>query len=362
MSLLLIHLPIVSAGVTSIDFRVVDLNFELEDPVYSSLTRVSGISRGAAVGIVADAGPRHYTPSAVLWAAHSNIHALLPSPGPSAEATAIWNDQIVGHTRIAYDEPFGHALLWSGAQHQVTDLHPSGFTASSANGVAGDQQVGVGATDDQWHALLWEGSADSMIDLGGGSSFLTAANAIDGNRQGGMFNGHAALWSGSAGSMIDLNPNGYERSEVLAMSKGRQVGYAGDRAMVWSGSAASATALNPGAFEQTRATGVAGSLIVGFGSTATYSDRRALLWVDEFADPVDLELFLPQSLRGNYSAAWSIDPGTGMIAGEAAGHAVLWVPQEAALVPLPAAIYSGTVGLIICAIPHAAARWRRPRR
>ena len=113
-----------------------------------------------------------------------------------------------------------HALLWSGTAESAVDLHPAmllTFFASIANGIGGNQEVGVGYYDllnqSLSHALLWTGTGSSVIDLHPsmlGSFDISAANDTNGQFQVGYISNSetlrqdAVLWTGTASSAVDL--------------------------------------------------------------------------------------------------------------------------------------------------------------
>jgi hypothetical protein len=85
--------------------------------------------------------------------------------GETSQALSINGHQQVGRgTALTQSINEDHALLWSGTAVSVVDLTPKGFDEAIADGISGNQQVGVGvgsATHYNHHALLWTGSADS---------------------------------------------------------------------------------------------------------------------------------------------------------------------------------------------------------
>jgi hypothetical protein len=108
-----------------------------------------------------------------------------------------------------------HALLWAGTRDSVVDLHPAGFTESTAIGVAGGTQVGYGysdATANYYHALKWNGSAESAVDLHPPGWAASKIAATDGQQHAGwvypasdLSRPHAALWTGNGAEIIDLH-------------------------------------------------------------------------------------------------------------------------------------------------------------
>jgi probable HAF family extracellular repeat protein len=165
------------------------------------------------------------------------------------------------------DGAFQHAVLWNGAADLVVDLNPTnlpGIVNSSAIGISGSQQVGVGSgssPSSKTHALVWNGTASSAVDLQPqiGEFDESVANGTDGARQVGYLSNflagktHAVLWSGSAGSAVDLNPTnlaGFDYSIAYGVKSQWQVGEGGTlggflHALLWKGTADSAADLNP---------------------------------------------------------------------------------------------------------------------
>jgi uncharacterized membrane protein len=106
-------------------------------------------------------------------------------------------------------------MLWSGTAASFVDLHPAGFTSSSAVDISGLSQVGYGSNataGDSNHALLWNGTADNMIDLHPAGFTESRAEGVFGPSQVGSGSGpgtgnnsHALLWNGTASSVVDLH-------------------------------------------------------------------------------------------------------------------------------------------------------------
>jgi hypothetical protein len=178
------------------------------------------------------------------------------------------------------------------------DLHPSGFTNSSAYGISGSQQVGSGfgsATGFELHALLWSGTASSAVDLNPSGFTNSAAYGISGSQQVG--NGvpagggiaHALLWSGTASSAVDLNPSGFDVSLGYGTSGSQQVGYGagpatGDafHALLWSGTASSVVDLQSflsSDYSYSVAQGIdANGNVIGYAHHIPTGQDHAILW------------------------------------------------------------------------------------
>ena len=287
---------------------------------------------------------------ATVWI--GGTQSVLPSGGFDGTTVSGTNGvQQVGTGSSA--SIFGHALLWNGPSGLVVDLQPSalGFTSSSAAGTDGVHQVGnVGN-----HAAMWSGSAATAVDLEPiNLNGITASGAdgVKGNAQVGIgYIGsnqeHALLWHGTAASAVDLNPVGVTWSEAYGVGGGEQVGQvnfsSGDHAVMWSGTAASAVDLNPGSllgFDTSAAYDTNGVNQVGFGGgiTATSGEQHAMVWSGTADSAVDLQALLPVNYDWTFSLAYSIDDagnifgiarGTPMEGGVTQSFAVEWRPAAA---------------------------------
>jgi len=248
----------------------------------------------------------------------------------------------------------------------TTDLNPSGFSNSLANGVGGGQQVGSGSVPatgligpGSSHALLWTGTAASAVDLNPGGGFTTSqALGVGGGQQvgfgsggitGGVGMNHALLWTGTAASAVDLNPSGFARSQANGVSGGQQVGFGnspafGNHALLWMGTAASAVDLNPSGFSSSVANGVGGGQQVGFGSGSTtgFVNNHALLWTGTAASAVDLNPSGFTSSQAN-AVANGEEVGFGSPSGIAAvdSQALLWTGTAASAEDLNTFLPSG---------------------
>ncbi|HEV7681410.1 MAG TPA: hypothetical protein VGO68_04765 [Pyrinomonadaceae bacterium] len=106
----------------------------------------------------------------------------------------VGGSQSVGTGRIdgAPDPEQTHALLWLQGSTTGVDLHPLDFRYSAALDTNGQQQAGQGngpPTGYQQHALLWNGSSSNYIDLHpAGIWTASTARGIAGNQQVGNIN------------------------------------------------------------------------------------------------------------------------------------------------------------------------------
>jgi hypothetical protein len=243
---------------------------------------------------------------ALLWSgtADSAID-LNPAGYFTSTACGVNGSQQVGYGM--YDMAWSdQALLWNGSAESVVVLHAPGYTyGAAANGINDTGQVvGVGYLPDysgppnvimsKSHALLWRSSTyNDFVDLNPSGFFASSANAIFGNQQVGTGTRtdktiHAFLWSGTAGSAIDLNPRGFSESRANSLNDTQQVGYGklsttddNSHALLWSGTADSAIDLHqllPSDFTQSRAYGIdAQGNIVG-DAMDSLGNRHAILW------------------------------------------------------------------------------------
>jgi len=232
---------------------------------------IYGVGGGQQVGVGFDLG----TNLAILWPAPTAGSAVNLTPAGIDFAAAYGTDGTTqaGSGRGSLTLGSGHALAWTGTAESVVDLHPIGYSESTASFVRGGRIVGVAITFEEiYTAALWtSASPDSFISLHPEEGFFeTVATTVEGLTVAGYGNGaftddvnHALLWPNEGESYIDLHPAGYLSSFILAMSGQTQVGTASinesEHAMVWTGTAASAVDLHsllPAAFSNSRAVGI----------------------------------------------------------------------------------------------------------
>jgi hypothetical protein len=163
----------------------------------------------------------------VFWAGNSSPVELNPSAGYSTTAEAVAGTQQVGQVNV-------EAALWTGSAATYTNLNPSGYFLSNALDTNGSQQVGYASTFAQYNlgienAFLWKGSAASAVNLDPSGIQGSAALGTDGAQQVGYaYTGeylNAFLWSGTAISYVNLHPSTFVASVADAVSNGQQVGY-----------------------------------------------------------------------------------------------------------------------------------------
>ena len=234
-----------------------------------------------------------------------------------------------------------HALLWRGTSFIWKDINPAGDTDSYAYATNGQQIVGSGGVSGS-HALLWSFSnLASPTDLNPTGYSQSEAEGISSSEQVGYAittSGtpvqHAMLWSGTAASALDLNPSNVTNSYAYGIEKSVQVGCGvvppatGFHALLWKGTAASMKDLNPTGFIDSCARAVRGGVEVGYGRVSTYV-VHALVWAGTAKSAVDLQLSLPSTYT--QSEAYALD-SHGNIIGAAltttdGWHGVMWVRQ-----------------------------------
>jgi hypothetical protein len=205
---------------------------------------VTGVSGTQQVGLASNSPSALPSSHAFVWngTAQSGVdlHPVQVFPDNYSNSVARGTDgthQVGGVEYVAFEVAnIHHAALWKGTAASFVDLHPaSGYFQSEAVAVAGDQQVGWGATREDGfgkHALLWSGSAASVVDLhpninsqSGDPDFFyySVATGTNGIQQVGggevwevfRTRRHALLWNGTSESAVDLHlllPPGFTES------------------------------------------------------------------------------------------------------------------------------------------------------
>jgi hypothetical protein len=252
--------------------------------------------------------------------------------------------------------------MWlSDNSEDYVDLHVAEFLHTSAGGIHGDEQVGIGWLDSgftEFHALLWRGTAGSMVNLHPTGELWSIAEAVHSGRQVGAVSvsidaPRAALWHGTAESFVDLSNN--VRSHALGVHGDQQVGWidpAGPtvrRAALWFGTAESYVNLGgdaPNVFSAANST----NGVFQVGGSGTSGQGRAVRWSGSAESKLDLSQFLPPEYQSEISVANFIDE-SGIIVGSVGDpfsnltHAVMWVP-----VPEPATLSIIGVSLLALAL------------
>ena len=149
-----------------------------------------------------------------------------------------------------------HAGVWSGTPQSFVDIHPNGYSESSANDIHGD--LVVGEVDDATGVFAFEWNlathtTRNLNPIGNKSSQLFGT---DGNQHAGYTNNlpntfapHAGVWDVATGVMTDLNPVGGLYSIAYDVHNGTQVGVARlvgaeVHAVTWNGTPESLIDLN----------------------------------------------------------------------------------------------------------------------
>ncbi|MFL6208977.1 MAG: hypothetical protein ACJ74W_09015 [Pyrinomonadaceae bacterium] len=257
--------------------------------------------------------------ASLVHAQNYQVVIYQPPPGISeTQGLGIGGLQRVGAGRItgATYPDYTHALLWTGSVVVPIDLHPPGWTYSSASATNGSQQVGYVEGHNYpytgRHAALWSGTPSSLVLLspvesGDYSEALSIAgdqqvgyvdSSFGGNEGGYTYIIHATLWRGTPESMVDLHPQlpgvnapGDQRSKAFDTDGTSQVGYTNfyvstgggyrseTRAMLWHGTAQSAVILHPTGWDDSYAYGVKNNTQVGYGiQDVNNSPVVALVW------------------------------------------------------------------------------------
>jgi len=190
------------------------------NPPGSASSSANAISGTTIVGYATFAGGQH----AALWAGSaSNVIDLNPIYAGPSNATATDGKSTVGYIGAGAIIA-SSAALWTGqTPDSYVNLSPTGWSASSALGVSGNNQVGwVGNLT--WisgfgmpypeitgpFAARWSGTSGSYVSLDVPGDIFSTAYAISGNvavgyvQCPGQYGVHAALWLDTASSFIDL--------------------------------------------------------------------------------------------------------------------------------------------------------------
>jgi hypothetical protein len=264
--------------------------------------------------------------------------------------------------------------MWHGTAGSVVDLHPSGYAASGIAGADAGYQVGaaypdastLGNSNTISHALMWHGTATDIVNLHPAGFTHSSASDVSGTTQVGSGRGpstenqsHALLWNGTAASVVDLHPTGFARSSAVAAWGSMQLGNgffsagSGSHALLWSGSAESVVDLTPAAKEAT-ANDLAGELQVGNARRPGITDiSHAYLWRGTAASAVDLHPYVVAALGPQFvfSNAFHVTE-RGEVYGLATNtdqyfYAVKWspVPEPGSQLTIPLTLIVGMLGL-----------------
>ncbi|HEY2827669.1 MAG TPA: dockerin type I domain-containing protein [Pirellulales bacterium] len=276
---------------------------------------------------------------AVFWNASGTATDLNPTGYNSTHAEGTNGAQQVGY---GFGLGGQQALLWSGTSASAVPLNPVGVASGFAFGIGGGKEVGSGAgpaTGGNAHGFLWSGTAISGVDLHPAGFATSSAFGTDGIHQVGaahVVSGdsvpRAMLWSGTAASAVDLTPTGFTKAQAFGVSGSQQVGNGqtsggATHALLWTGTAASAVDLNPAGIFASAAAGSNGTKQVGYG------DNDAMLWSGTAASAIDLGSVLPANGSWGTSVAFTIDASGkiyGLVDGTYNGNtddfAVVWSP------------------------------------
>jgi hypothetical protein len=230
-----------------------------------------------------------------------------------------------------------------------TDRHPGGFSESEMFGGVAAYRVGdaVPNSGSLPHAVLWETGGWTATDLHpAGYSYSTAAAiALDNTAEGPYYRvagwaeqqglDRAMSWSFSDPIFItplDRHPGGYDSSRAYGVSSRWTVGAAspansGTQHAVLFGFSG-ATDLNPSWSSYSKALGASDAGIVGFSGSGLYG-RMALYWsTPDPAQVTDLHQFVPAGYIASYAVALNDAKRIVGTVIDASGerHPVLWRP------------------------------------
>ncbi len=296
---------------------------------------------------------------AALWNNPTSLAITLNQSGYSAALATNGTLQVGSSYNGGANQ--AHPVVWSGTANSDVFLSPAGYLGQ-ANGVAGNQIVGVVSLALQNHAFLWTGSNYSAVDLQPSDAIYSGSDAIatDGVRQAGYalmtVNGrattHAMLWNSTASSAVDLNPTITTFSQALGISGAQQVGIGlfGNvyHAMLWTGTADSAVDLNPSTYSESRAVSTNGIYQIGYADQGYLTADHAMLWAGTAASALDLSSLVPGGATD--SQALAIDAN-----GDVFGYAVQngkYFAVEWVAVPEPSPISLLVVAGLVLVVWH----------
>jgi hypothetical protein len=210
----------------------------------------------------------------------SSANAIGPSPGGIQEGGAV---------TIANAS---HAALWSGSAASFVDLHPNGATSSGVYGVSAGQQVGAATVFNTTLPTAWSGTAAStqfLSTLDPGVAYCVSNGMIGGD----YTSGSAVIACHWIGTTRTVDNGG---SVVLGVDNPNRVGWVrtgsfpfyGSNALIWIGSSTSSTSLHPAGAYNSSATAVGGNQQVGRVSLSQFGQNHAALWTGSAASFVDL--------------------------------------------------------------------------
>ena len=222
-----------------------------------------------------------------------------------------------------------YAIYWNTTSGASTILNPSSALSATVRGVTGNQEVGGATFSNQRAAILWNGGvASSAVNLTPtqvNGIFAAIAIGTDGTVQVGQVADassnvvatYAAMWSGTPDSFVSLRPTNLTyiggQSQAVSVRDGQEVGFGSlvlnsdtpERPLLWMGDNNNATDLLPTGYGNGVANDTNGVQQVGMVELTGSTDGRAMVWSGTADSAVDLQSFLPTTLRN--SDARSID-------------------------------------------------------
>jgi hypothetical protein len=176
-----------------------------------------------------------YPYRALFWIGGGPAVNLHPSEYDSSEAFGGGGQQQVGYVEGEFMcpqcgfIPHQHAGVWTRTATSFKRLHATDHQFVRALGTDGIHQVGEGfnRTTGELNALLWNGPGSMAVNLHPAGYTASSASFTVGNLQGGYVKGpttgsrpHAAIWVGS-NAVTDVNPNAtFSESRLVGMQMG----------------------------------------------------------------------------------------------------------------------------------------------
>jgi uncharacterized repeat protein (TIGR03803 family) len=342
-------------GITSAcaqSYVATDLSATNSAPTNYTPTAVNGLMAPYQVG----SGRVNGLSVALFWnGSAASVQNLTPAAYRAAAMYSFSSIGPVGYGVTTAGQT--QALYWPSPTPNAQNINPvingTNATFSEALGVSGTQIVGEGGSSptNAYYAVLWPTPGTNVIDLHPSGYSVSSAVATDGRQEVGYAitnnNPHAIIWSGGPSTAQDLNPSGNSQSYATAVASqpgstnSIAVGYALPttnasyyHAYAWpsNGTTNFPVSLHPAGFLGSYAYGIASTNVVGYGITSTGA-QVALLWPNYAAtNVVNLSAYLP---TGATNAVATCIDSSGNIGGYAnipptfQNHAILWQPTRA---------------------------------
>lgn len=217
------------------------------------------------------------------------------------------------------------ATIWAGPNRTPINLNPPGEHRAVIQGARGGEQVGFTGTSSIGIAFAGRGMPDSFVAVRAISEEMIEARQTTGQSN------RAALWHGTAQSFVDLHPQDADSSAAFSTDGSTQVGMIiNDRrvsATIWRGSTQDRVDLSPTPNANSVAIDIDGGMQVGYAEIPGVlgSQPFPVVWNGTAASMITLRDEMPTNSTG---AAVAIDDG--VIVGNVADHAALWLRPDAA--------------------------------